>query len=422
MTRSLSHLVSALAIPVALAQGDVLRAWQEEALLRNPALRATEHAWHAARAQARTARGIEDPLIGADVMRDSTRFHDYMGVEYMVSQRFPPWGARSARAEAADLEAEAAGFRYLEKGRETRALVTEAAWNLHLADARAARADAMARLASDMVETVRARYETGQATAADFARARVEQARMSIEAANQRRERAAVLAALNAALDAPPDTPRDASALPEPPALALSREAYLARARDYCCNLLSFDRELKARAARTRAARRERRPMVELRVEARQFEGRGGIEEVDTGVFVNVPWLWRSKYSGMVAEAAALEQIARAELEAEIRMTEVEISEWYARAENAAHTVRAIRAEVLPAAEEALEQAMAAFAAGSGGLMEALAAQRVLLEVQNNLDAARAAYAAAQARLEQIAGVFGEWEVATGALPKELMP
>lgn len=360
-------------------------------------------------------------MAGVNVMRMNTRLDDYAELEYMLSQPFSPWGVRDARTEAANLQAEAAGFRYLEKGRALRAAVIEAAWNLRLAELRAERYHEMARLAASMVETVRARYESGQTMAADLARARIELARMNLEAANMRRERVAMLAALNALLDAPPDEPRDVSALPDPAPLPFSREAYLARARDYCCNLISFDRETKARAALTRAARRAQRPMVELRVEARQFEGSSGIDEVNTGVALNLPWLWTGKYNGMIGEAAADEQMARAELAEEIRSTEVEIHEFYARAENAAHTMRALHEEILPQAVAALEQAQAAYSSGAGGLMEVIDAQRMLLDARLELDSAQAAYAGAQARLDQIAGPFGDWEKTTGLLPEELI-
>ncbi|HMP75559.1 MAG TPA: TolC family protein [Kiritimatiellia bacterium] len=393
-----------------------------EGLLKSQGLLAAESQWRAAQQRIRPARSLDDPMVGVDVMRMNTRIDDYMGLEYMVSQRLPPLGVRDARSEAAKLQADAAGFRYLEKGREMRASVIEAAWKLRLAELRVERYDDMTRLASNMVESVRARYESGQAMAADFARARIELVRMAVEAANMRRERPAMLAELNALLDAPPDTPRDVSALPPPAPLPLSREAYLARAGEYRCALLSFDRETKARVALARAARREQRPMFEVRVEARQFEGSGGIDEVDTGLFMNIPWLWYGKYKGMIAEAAAEEQMARAELAEEIRVTEMEVSDFYARAENNWHTASALRDEVLPLAGEALAQAQAAFTSGAGGLMDVIDAQRVLLEVRLELDTALATYAGAHARLEQIAGPFGDWEKSTGALPRELMP
>jgi outer membrane protein TolC len=203
----------------------------DEALRANAKLHAYEQQWRAAQRRVEAAQGLEDPMIGADIERASTRLDDYRVVEYTASQRLPAWGLRRARVEAARLRAEAAAFRFLEAGRDLRADVVEAAWNLWLANRRLETIRKTAELLADLTQSVRARYEAGQAMSADLIRAQMEQVRMTNEAARLRRERDAALAALNAKLNAAPDAPRDVAALQPPDALPFSREQYLARAR-----------------------------------------------------------------------------------------------------------------------------------------------------------------------------------------------
>lgn len=418
-----AHLIASIVfvfLSTQLLHADPLAPLLDEALRVSPSLQAVEQQWQAARQRIGAERGLDDPMVGADVERSNTRIDDYMDVEYMVSQRLPAWGQRRARVEAARLRAEAAGFRYLEAGRRLRADVAEAAWSLWLADRRIETLRETARLVSDLTDSVRARYEAGQAMSVDLVRTQIEQVKLTNEIAGLRRERDVALAALNAILNAAPDFARDVSGLSSPAPLPMSRDGYLARARDFCCLLVAFDKESQARAALARAARRERRPMVELRVEARQFEGRGGIEEIDTGVFFNLPWVWQGKYRGMIAEADAERQMAAAELQEEIRKTEQEVSELHMRAENAWSAAALLRESVIPLAQQAVEQTQSAYTAGTGSFLDRIEAQRALLEAELDQHAAVAEFARARARLDQVAGPFLEWEQATGALPETM--
>lgn len=395
---------------------DSLSALIDEALQNNPGLQAAEQQWHAARQGIKAERGLDDPMIGADVERANTRLDDYMNIEYMASQRLPAWGQRSARVEAAKQRADAAGFRFLETGRNLRASVTEATWNLWLAERRLETMQEMARLAADLADSVRARYESGQAMSADLVRAQIEQAKSTNEVSNLQRERDVALATLNAQLNASPATPRAVDALEPPKEPAEQFASLLAQLRDVDCNLLAIDREAQARSALVRAARRERRPMMEFRVEARQFEGSGGIDEIDTGVFMNLPWIWNNKYKGMIAEADADRQMAEAELQEETRMAEQMVSDLLAQTENAARTAAVLRDSIVPLARQAVEQTQAAYTAGTGSLLERIEAQRTLLESEFDLYSAVAGHARAVARLEQITGPFLEWEQSTGVL------
>lgn len=389
-----------------------------EALANNPGLRAAERQWEGARQRIRAERGLEDPMVGVTAERDNTRIGDYMDMSYMVSQQLPAWGERSARTKAARLQAEAAGFRFLESGRALRAATTEAAWDLWLADRRIETMREMAQLASDLTESVRARYESGQAMSADLVRAQIEQVKLTNEVSNLQRTRAVALATLNAQLNAAPDTPRSLDALQAPTGSLAPLADLLARADEANFALLALEREAKANEALVHASKSGRRPMVELRVEGRQHDGRSGINELDTGVAMNLPWIWNGKHSGAIASADAERQMAAAAFQDEARKTEQMISEQHAQAENSMQTASVLRDNIVPLARQAVEQTQAAYTAGTGSLLDRIEAQRTLLDAELDLHTKVADHARALARLNQLAGPVGDWEESTGALPR----
>jgi cobalt-zinc-cadmium efflux system outer membrane protein len=132
-----------------------------QALMRNPALEAARLTWEAAKARAGGERSLPDPMIGADWERDNTRFGDRMDVEYMLQQDLPGWGKRSARVEAARLEAEAEGFRYLEAARSLRGQVAVAWWELWARTKTAGAMGGSVEAMRHMEEAAISRYESG---------------------------------------------------------------------------------------------------------------------------------------------------------------------------------------------------------------------------------------------------------------------
>lgn len=389
-----------------------------EGLQHNAALQAAQQQWQASTTRIRAARGLDDPMIGVTAERDNTRFNDYMDLAYMVSQQFPAWGTRSARVAAATHQAEAEGLRFLDAGRALRATITESAWNLWLADRRLETTREIAQLADRLTDSVRARYEAGQAMSADLVRAQIEQARLNNEAVTFQREREIALATLNAQINADSSTPRlldDLEAVETglPPLSEL-----MARAKESNCAVLAMERETEARQAMAQANRRERRPAIQINVEARQREGDSGIHAFDTGVAMNLPWIWGGKYNATIAGAEAERQLAAAALQDAQRASEQQITERHAQAENAQRTADVLKTTIVPLARQAVEQTQAAYTAGTGGLLDRIEAQRTLLESELDLHTAVAAGGIARARLDQLTAPFGDWEQSTGALPE----
>jgi len=397
-----------------------LESWIGTALKENPALVAAAKKWEAARAKIAQARGLPDPMFGVDVERDSTRFSSYMNTEWMLSQKLPWPGKLGAKATVAQLEAEVIGFRYLELMRDVKAKVISAYWDLWLAQ-KGVQLTAENRTLMDQFEKIaRVRYEAGKGTQADLLRAQVELAKMGNELVTMEREVPVMRHTLNALLNAKPDTARDADRPVFIPPLSQTLEQMQEAARQYCCILMSFIRAKQAREAGLKVAKLANKPEFEVRVEARQFEGRSGIQEYDTGVFINIPWLWRGKYKAIVSEARAEKEMADAELQAEINMTMLDVKETYTKADAALRLMGLYEKDLLPKARQLVEATRAAYETGNVTFLELVEAQKAAREAQLAHYRAMAEHGKSRAKLDVITAPWGPREFATGLVTPEM--
>lgn len=398
-----------------------LDAWVNTALDNNPELAAARKKWDAAKQKVPQARSLEDPMIGVDVERmDTTRFDTFTANEWMISQTLPWFGKRGARASVAQLEAEVVGFQYLELMRAIRARMINAYWQLWLAQ-KSVEVTAENKAFMEQFERIaRARYETGKAMLPDLLRAQVELAKMSNELITMEREVPVAQNAVNALLNTPPGTPRRADVPIFIPPLTLSLEQMQEQARKYCCILISFLRAAEAKEAGVRVARLESAPDFQFRVEARQFNGRSGIQEYDTGVFINFPWLWRGKYRAMLNEARAEKDMAEAELQNEINKTMLDVKELHTAADASLRLMNLYETTVLPKARQLVESTRAGYETGSATFLELVEAQRALRDAQLDHYRAMAAHGRARANLDQIIAPWGEREFATGLVTPDM--
>lgn len=227
-------------------------------------------------------------------------------------------------------------------------------------------------------------------------------------------------AAVNKLLAADPATARIVSNAPALPVLGASLDELQAQARQYCCILMSFLRAVQAREAGVRVAKLENAPDFEFRVAARQFNGRSGIQEYDTGVAINVPWLWRGKYRAMQQGAKADLAMAQADFDNEVNMTLLEIKELYTQTESAVRLVKVFEDKVLPQAKQLIETTRAAYEAGNATFLELIEAQKLWRDAQLDHERARATAGKAHAKLDAVAAPWGEFEFATGLVTRDM--
>jgi outer membrane protein TolC len=150
-------------------------------------------------------------------------------------------------------------------------------------------------------------------------------------------------------------------------------------------------------------AKRQWIPDPELRVEARQYNGRGLIE-YDTGIFFNVPWLNQRKYRAAIAEAKSMKESAEHELESFRKETLGLVRDQLKKVETFHHHAELFRDRIVPLAQQAVKASQSAYETDKGGFLDLIVAQRTLQEVEAMYHNHLSDYLISLAELESLIG------------------
>jgi cobalt-zinc-cadmium efflux system outer membrane protein len=385
----------------ALSQGDVV----STVLRENPTIKAARAKWEAMKKRVPQARAWEDPMAGVDVERaGTTRFDTFSDAEWMIAQQIPISGKNLSRGRAASAEA-AANFEELRRV-ELDAISRARAAYFRLASAYAQLAITRESqdLLSQFADISRVKYEAGIQSQSDVLLAQTDLARLLQTVADLEREISDQRSALNVLMNRPPQSslgqPAPLSFKPlhisaeTARALALARRPEIARAQH----------AITAEESRLQLARRLWIPDPQFRVEARQFNGRSGIQEYDTGVFVNVPWVNFGKYSAGVSEAQKSVEMAQHQLEAVRTETMGLVQDQLKKIETAARNYELFNGKIVPLARQAIESTRAGYESDKTSFLELITAQRALQEAQSSALNQLAAHQVAIAELRAIIG------------------
>jgi outer membrane protein TolC len=317
-------------------------------------------------------------------------------------------------AESARWEAAAAGFRYVNEIRDVRARTIGAAWGLWYAEQALRANQEVLDLMRDFERSTRAQYESGMGSQRDVLRAGIEVARLETERAALTNDLLLARTRVNRELGAASDTDRSAAGVVEPSPEMPPLDWHLNRVQGQDALLRADDRMVRARTADLAVARKENRPKFEVRVEARQFEDGNGIDEVDTGLFASLPWIWRDKHQGRMARATEELAAARRMLDDRRLMARLEANERYRDADNARRQVLLYNRQVVPDQRRLVGATRADYEAGKTAFFELADAERALEEALLARAGAVSEFASARARLDALSGPYGEEERATG--------
>ena len=255
-------------------------------------------------------------------------------------------------------------------------------------------------------QVAKAMYSAGEGRQSDVLRASVEVARMNTEIARMQAMRTAAVARLNAVLNRPADTPVPVVSWTPLP-LALPPQDTLANWAEATRPLLARGRLAVAQAGTRRTlAKRELWPDLNVGFQLTQQPGATGESERMGGLMLgfNLPVFAGQRQLQMRKEAAAMEQMNRAELtntRAEVR---ARIGELSAELERARTLVRLYRTEVLPQAEANVSSALASYRVGKVDFLTLVDAQMTLNQYQQELYKLLAEYGTMTAELEMAVG------------------
>lgn len=363
-----------------LAERDVVNA----VLRENPRIKAARAKWDAMKKRVPQAKAWDDPVVGVDVERKgTTRFDTFTDNEWMASQAVPLSGKNLARGRAAVAEA-------ISAFEELRRIELDVVTRTKVAFARSAGAygqlEINARnqdLLKQFTEISRAKYESGTQSQADVLLAQTDLARLAETQAQFERQVSDQQTELNVLMNRPASSP-----LSRAPGLAFTPLFWSTRRLEEFAlanrpEIGMAQHKVEAETARVQLAQRQWIPDPRWRVEAREFKQSGGIQEYDTGIFFEVPWVNYRKYSAGVAEAKNSLEAAQHELEA--TRTEVLglVRDQLKKIETAAHNYQLFRDNIAPLASQAVASTRSSYEADKTTFLELLTAQRTLQDVDS---------------------------------------
>jgi multidrug efflux system outer membrane protein len=399
-------LIGVLTAPIPLSADTLSQSEVVNTVLReNATIKASRASWEAMKKRVPQARAWEDPMAGVDVERaGTTRFNTFSDAEWMVAQQIPVSGKNLSRGRAATAEA-ARSFEELRRVRLDAISRARAAYfRLGTAYAQLAITRENQELLGQFADISRVKYETGLQSQSDVLLAEVDLARLSQTTADLEREVSDQQSALNVLMNRPAQNPLAQPAPLQFQSWRLSAENVRARALAHRPEIGRARNAVEAEGARLQLARRQWIPDPQVRVEARQLNGRSGIQEYDTALFFSVPWVNFRKYSAGVSEAQSGVERAERELEAVGTETLGLVRDQLKRIETAARNYQLFSAKIVPLTRQAIESTRAGYEADRTGFLELITARRNFQDAQSAAVEQLAAHQVAIAELQAIIG------------------
>lgn len=419
MQKFLLSLVAAMSVaPLALAQGApppsapppsagafgslspsamTLRQAVELGLARNPELAAATSEVDAvggARLQAATR-----PNPSISYLREDTR-RETSTTTVQINQPIELGGKRDARIAAADRGVEMARSDLQARRHEIRAAVVTAFFDLLAIQERGRVAATSLALAQRSTLAASQRVKAGKVSPVEETKARVAEAAVRIELSQVRGEEIAARARLGSAMGQRlGSTQLDGSLTDLPPLLA---EATFQSRLDNAPALQRAELEVERRKALTAVENARRVPDVTLSLGSKRDQQLGRNQTV---IGLNIPLPVFDRNQGNILEALRREDKARDELLVVRSQIESEAVQARERLAMSRIEAQSLAADVLPGAQIAFDAATRGFELGKFSFLEALDAQRTLLQARTQYLRALAEAHRASADLNRILGI-----------------
>ncbi|HAU37560.1 MAG TPA: TolC family protein [Phycisphaerales bacterium] len=393
-----------------LGETSQLRDYLAYAALHSPELESAFSAWKAALERIPQVKALPDPRFSYKyyvvevMMRDGDMRH-----MLALSQEFPWPGKLELRGKVAAAEAQGAFHRFEAVRLKLFHLVQRAYAEYYYLRQATRITEQNIELLNQIESLARRRYTVGADSHPDVIRAQVEQGKLADRLRTLQKLRAPLAARLNAALNRPANAPLPwPRELPQPQS-DFSDEQLLVWAAQANPEVRAMDREIAARRHGIDLAGKDYYPDIMLGVEygvmvdAAGMPSRDMEDPVAVMVSMNIP-IWWDKISAGVREArwrhlkAVSDKVALLNnLSADVEMALFEF-------QDAGRKINLYRDTLIPKAEQALQAAQTAYAAGKANFQDYLDAQRVLLEFQLSFERSQADRAQRLAELEMLVG------------------
>ncbi|MGH8019942.1 MAG: TolC family protein [Opitutaceae bacterium] len=372
----------------------------------HPLLEAGRARVEVSQARAAGAAAWEDPMVGIEIMREGTTDpFDPAAFEWMIEQKLPL--SRRNRLAARVAESQTGVARADLAAREV-ALVAEAKI-AYFQLAGAGRQLELNRAHQDLVrqfiDIARNRFEVGAEPQATLLLAEADLAELEEQALALASACEALWTRLNTLMNRTPDRPLGRALLPENIAALPAPHSLQALAEKNHPAIAAAEAEFETGNARLALAKRNTFPDPVLRIEARTRDGGGRIiNDYDTAIVFNLPWLNPRRTRNEVLEAGQDLRAARAELEAARLQTAGALLAQWQRLEARRRRIALTRDRLLPLARQNIDAMRLAYETGNASFLGLVSVRRSATEIESSYIADLAAYHSGLARLEQLAG------------------
>ena len=389
----------------------------EELRTANPRIQAAEALARAARSRISAAGLPPDPQVQFGWMNyelPSLKPMDVLGMKQLqVMQMLPLGGKLGLSRNIARARATSQSERARDAWWEVRAQAAMPFYELYRADQSLAVMRETLRLLGDIQAVTEAMYRVGSANQADVLRAQVEIAGMTEDTLRMQAMRSGMAERLNAILDRQQQSPLASPALPDFPKLvpnldSLQRLAYMARPM-----LKAGASDVSAAQSMERLARKELLPDLQMGVQYGQ-QGKaitagdmasGGTQRMGSLMIgASIPIFARSRQLNLRAEAAAMSEMAAADLASMRADTRGAVGERYADLNRSRRLAILYRNTIIPQSRAAVASAFAAYRVGKVDFMTLLDDQMTVKKYRQELIQLEAEEGRAWAELEMLTG------------------
>jgi outer membrane protein TolC len=383
------------------------------AALNNPALAAAFNRWKADLQQIPQVTALPDPRFTYQyyIQRVETRTGSQRQM-LSLSQTFPWFGKLELRSRAAEQEANAAYQRFRQAELKAFQQVKNAYSEYYYLAKAVGITKQNAKLLKHIESIARIRYKTAAASHPDVVRVQIEMAKLTDQIATLQQLQAPTAARLNATLNRPLDTPVITPNELTGGAIDLSSLDELLEKNNP--ELAELDRQIAAEKSKIELARKNYYPDVTLGMSyidtASSTGGRSpngdGDDPVIAMVSINLP-IWREKLDAGLRQAKFRRSAAVQSRAARLNSLRADLKLVAYRYSDAERKIALYRDTLLPKARQAMSATEAAYRNGTGGFLDLIDAQRVLLEFEMNLHRGIADRVQRLAELERLTGVKG---------------
>ena len=386
-----------------------LRPLYAEVQRRNPRNTAAWALVSAAQARVPGARRPPDPEIQFGLMNygvpDLAPMPQVGMAQLQVMQMLPLGGKLTLAGRIAQARASVGAARAQDVAWEVRSQTAMAFYDLYATDRALTVARETLRLLQDIGRTAESMYRVGEGRQTDVLRANVEIARMAEDTVRMLAMRQTMTARLNSLMDRSADSALGTPRLPGFPESLPSRGWLDSVASVNRAMVRGGADEVRGAEAAEGLARKEIIPDLRVGVQYGQRGSEMGTDRMASlMVGATVPVFARDRQLRMREEAAAMRQMAVADLAAMRAQTRGEVAQAYAALTRSRNLARLYRTTVLPQAEAAVASALAAYRVGSVDFMTLLDNRMSVNRYRQELFTLEAEEGKAWADLEMLTG------------------